>query len=106
MNIKSISVSKDGAGKYEISFSNDGVEIKKTIKSVKSIVEGVERDEFFQNTLLVIRQAERDFAYMQYGDEWRHHVGRYWGPVTDKEIELLDEAAALMQPLLEPETIH
>jgi len=104
MNIKSISISKDGAHKHVVAFSSDGVEIKKTMEIAS--IKGFDREGFARGFLLVVRQAERDFAYMKYGDEWRHHVGRYWGPITDKEIELLDEAAALIQPLLAPETIH
>jgi hypothetical protein len=45
------------------------------------------------------REAERDFAFMRYGDQWREHVtmGRFWSAsISDEEKDIVQQAVDLV----------
>ncbi len=56
-----------------------------------------------------IREAQREFAVITYGDLWRKHVGSYWTEVMSEEEsamvqEVIDHLESVYRPVVpEPE---
>jgi hypothetical protein len=56
----------------------------------------------WMTALKLIRQAERDFACLEYGDKWKEHVGPYFSVhVTPEEQVLVDRALGLIDKTFE-----
>lgn len=56
-----------------------------------------ERNDATRNVARVIREAERDLAYMEHGEKWPDHVGPFWSETrTPEEKALIDEAVAIL----------
>lgn len=85
----------------ELVFYADGVMIRKSAK-ISQVSKMVASDDKAKKAeagyLLVkaVREAQRDAAFLKYGDQWRAYVGPMWKPATEEEKELISTALDIL----------
>jgi len=101
--VDSETVFDDGAKTTMVSviFNHETGPIKKNFQFTQYTKREDECKRVFVTAFLkAAREAERDIAFRMFGDKWREHVGQMWGPVTDSERKLVEQAASLRPDLL------
>jgi hypothetical protein len=79
-------------------FENDGVRVSKTVCARS---QGCVYDSLYARLFgfwTAARDAERDFALVMFGDDWRRHVTT--GVATEREIELSKQAQKMCSDLM------
>ena len=87
---------QEQSGTYEVRFESGPDSVCKVLR-----FEGQSNREFikklFSGIARVVVEAERDFAYKHFGEEWRKHVGSGWvGKPSDEQQKLIDQIYKLL----------
>ena len=105
--VKLISVNRkeiaEGENKIRMVFEHNGNRISKMaqISSCALAVGSDRKKEAEYSILKKVREAERDFAFLEHGETWREHcgnIGKFWlTSITDEEQQLLRQAIDLLK---------
>ena len=96
-----------GISKHVCLLFRDGPhEVEKNIKVSSACRAVSSRDDLDDETkymiLIASREAERDFAFMKHGEQWRDHVpfGFFWNThLTKDEYDIVESAVAMMRKI-------
>ena len=85
---------------------HEGAKVEKVVRWVglaAKVCRAGRRSELTHQVFRVIREAERDAAFILHGEAWRAHVGKFWRDASDEDRAFAREVADRVDRLMAPD---
>lgn len=85
---------------------HEGAKVEKVVRWVGAVEKAFpdgRRSEVLHQVFRVIREAERDAAFILHGEAWRAHVGKFWRDASDDDRAFAREVADRVDRLMAPD---